>query len=218
MPELSIPLILGTSFVVGLSGAMMPGPLLAVTAGETLRHGARVAVWMVLGHALMDLAAVLGLVGGLAGLATLPGMRGGVGLVGGAFLIWFGWLTVRAGWRGDLQVEVTPTARRLPVVVGAVVSLLNPGWLIWWATIGASYVVWAMALGRLGVVSFYGAHILADFAWYGTVAVLLVTGRRFFSGPVHRSLVLACGAFLLILGAMFLSMAAGEIVGTQGNS
>jgi threonine/homoserine/homoserine lactone efflux protein len=49
--------ICGTSFVIALSGAMMPGPLLTVTISESPRRGMLAGPLLVLGHGILDACA-----------------------------------------------------------------------------------------------------------------------------------------------------------------
>ena len=55
-----------TSFILALSGALMPGPLLTVTVSESSRRGAHVGPMMIFGHSLLELALVIALLSGLA--------------------------------------------------------------------------------------------------------------------------------------------------------
>jgi len=90
------------------------------------------------------------------------------------------------------------------VAQGALISASNPYWSLWWASIGAAYVVSAAALGPWGVVAFFIGHISADFTWYGLVSYGVAYGRRFLSRRFYRALIGFCGVFLLGLAGYFL--------------
>ena len=64
--EFALLTIFCTSFVIALSGALMPGPLMTVTVTESSRRGAIVGPLMILGHSILELALVAGLLLGLA--------------------------------------------------------------------------------------------------------------------------------------------------------
>ena len=57
-----------TAFVVGLSGALLPGPLLAATISESARRGGWTGPLVVTGHALLELAVVAAVCFGLQDL------------------------------------------------------------------------------------------------------------------------------------------------------
>ncbi|SHE28294.1 LysE type translocator [Desulfofundulus australicus DSM 11792] len=98
--------IFSTAFVVGLSGAMMPGPLLTVTIGESARRGFAAGPLVVLGHALLEGALVVALSLGLASLITAPPVARGIAVVGGIFLIYLGWGMARDAWLGRVELGV----------------------------------------------------------------------------------------------------------------
>src|SRR5208337_2637542 len=92
-----------TSFLVGLSGAMMPGPVLTVTIGETAARlrpdtpglngraqvrGALAGPLIVLGHGILEVLLVAAVVLGLGRLLRLGPVIGTVALLGGAVLTW----------------------------------------------------------------------------------------------------------------------------------
>ena len=58
---LSIFTIFFTSFVIALSGALMPGPLLTVTISESARRGFVAGPLLIAGHGLLELALVVAL-------------------------------------------------------------------------------------------------------------------------------------------------------------
>ncbi len=205
MGEATIALILTTSFVVGLSGALMPGPLLALTIGETARGGFRAGPLLVLGHGILELSLVVALVLGLSHVVGNELVVSIVGIVGGSVLIYMGLATVRQGWRkAGMLASTVKTANRKLVVSGIVVSASNPYWLIWWATIGTTYLLWSLKLGVGGVAAFFTGHISADFIWYALVAFIIVKGKRIISNNIYRWFLIICGLALVGLGCYFI--------------
>ncbi len=57
-------MIAGGSFVIGLSGAMAPGPLLTITIAESIKRGPWVGPLIVLGHGVLELTMVIAIISG----------------------------------------------------------------------------------------------------------------------------------------------------------
>ncbi|MGI9859957.1 LysE family transporter [Moorella naiadis] len=205
--------LFSTAFLVGLSGALMPGPLLTVTIEESTRRGAGAGPLLVLGHGLLELLLVGLLLFGLGGFLARPLVGRLVAALGGLVLLWMGWQMLRGATTGAVQLQLAgeETAALSParpvwqaVVTGSVISLANPYWLLWWASIGAAFLAQAARLGAGGVTSFFSGHILADLGWYSLIAIGVAAGRRFISQRLYQYLIMGCGIFLLILGALFI--------------
>lgn len=67
---------------------MMPGPVLAVTITETLKRGFMAAVFIVLGHSLLELFTVILLSFGVGTVLNNTIAVGIIGIVGGGVLLW----------------------------------------------------------------------------------------------------------------------------------
>jgi len=203
----SLFLIFGTAFVVSLSGAMMPGPLLAVNISEAARHGFRAGPLLVLGHGIVELVVVVALAWGLSEVLGQSLVAGIIGVIGGLFLLGMAFALIRRAGQATAPLEVNPHSSRrgrwLPVT-GAVVSVANPFWLIWWATVGSTWAFWSLTVGVIGVVVFYLGHILSDLGWYSLVSLIVARGRRLMSRRVYKGLLLACGVALIGLGVYFM--------------
>lgn len=193
-----------TAFIVGLSGAMMPGPLLALTVGESTRRGVRAGPLLMLGHMILEACVVVAVVMGLAGFLRNPVLIACIALAGGVVLCWMGQDMVRSARGASLSLEAKRGSKMHPVAAGIVVSLSNPYWTIWWATIGAGYLIMGLCFGGGGVVAFFTGHILSDFAWYTLVSWGVARGRHILTDRVYRRLIGSCGVFLVAFGAFFL--------------
>jgi threonine/homoserine/homoserine lactone efflux protein len=197
-----------TSLVVGFSGALMPGPLLTVTVSESARRGFRVGPLLVTGHGIAEVLLLVALALGLRPFLEINWVKGAIAVVGGLMLFWMGYGIARAAWQREVSlkaataVEAPATNRHL--LTGALVSVSNPYWILWWATIGVAYIASAQVAGLLGLVSFYVGHILSDLIWYSLVAAIIASGGRLFSDRLYQAILGACGVFLLFLGLSFL--------------
>jgi len=201
-------LFLGLSaFLVGFSGAMMPGPLLTATIGEAMRRGWLAGPLIALGHAILEIAVLLLVVWGLGRYLEERLVIGILGLVGGAVLLWMGWGMMRGavqavdrmnGMMASTKVDV-----RGPIRVGILTSLSNPYFTLWWATIGLNYAATALQQGTLGLGAFYIGHISADFVWYTFVSVAVASGRRWCSPVIQKWIIILCGLLLILLGLWF---------------
>ena len=59
-------------FIMGLTGAMAPGPLLTITIGESAKRGGIVGPLVVLGHGILELALLALIVFGVANFLNNP--------------------------------------------------------------------------------------------------------------------------------------------------
>ena len=195
--------IFATSFVIALSGALMPGPLLAVTLSESARRGFLAGPLIVLGHGILELVLVLLLLAGLAPILNNDYVIGTVGLVGAVVLIWMAVGMIRSLPTLSLEGAVVEGKGTHPVWAGILMSLANPYWTIWWATIGLGYILYSRDLGLLGVAAFFLGHILADLTWYAMVSFTVAHGRRFMSDQIYRGVIGCCAVALLGFGLYF---------------
>ena len=197
----------GAAFVVGLSGAMSPGPYLTVTIPRTMTRGPLSAALMLVGHALLEGALLVGFAFGLHHVLRYPVVATVLALAGGAILLWMGQDLLRGAIRGTIvpaAAETTlPEPRLGPVLQGITVSLSNPYWTLWWATIGVKLASDGLAIGPLGVVAFFIGHELADIAWYGFVIAAVSRGKGLLAERPYRIVIGALALFLVYLGARF---------------
>jgi threonine/homoserine/homoserine lactone efflux protein len=91
-----------------------------------------------------------------------------------------------------------------PVMAGILVSISNPFWSIWWATIGLTYLTMALKSGTMGIASFFSGHIMADLLWYSLISAAIAGGRRFLKQSVYQTIIMFCGLFLIGLGGYFI--------------
>ncbi|KAF0207813.1 MAG: LysE family transporter [Actinomycetota bacterium] len=196
------------AFLVGLSGAMAPGPYLTVTITRTLRQGRLSAFLMLVGHAALEGALLIGFAFGLQRFLTKPTVAAVLAVLGGIVLLWMGFGLFRGAYTGSIRLETDADAgaalpRFGPVLHGAVMSLSSPYWTLWWATIGVKLAADGLAIGPIGVAAFFIGHQLADLVWYSAVIGAVSAGKRVLSDRVYRIVIGACAIFLLYLGARF---------------
>ncbi len=191
-------LIFITSFTIAFSGAMMPGPLLSATISESIRRGPSAGPLFMLGHGILEILLIAALFLGLAPFLNIPVVFRIIAFAGGGFILF-----MAAGMFRDLKnlrinIENAAPVKGNIILLGAGLSLANPYWLIWWATIGLGYILSAGKSGFPGVAVFFAGHIIADTAWYTFVSFGIAGSRKLMSDRVYRILIGLCAGFLSV--------------------
>jgi len=200
---LSLIAIFSSSFVIALSGALMPGPLLTVTVSESTQRGAVAGPLMILGHAILELTLVLALLSGLAPFLKRDEVFVVIALVGGCILFWMAVSMFRSLPTLSLDLSGEEQKPKNLILAGILMSIANPYWTIWWATIGLGYILHSVKFGIAGVIAFFIGHIFADLAWYAFISFSVAKGRSYFNDNVYRRLIGGCAIFLIIFGGYF---------------
>ena len=181
----------------------MPGPVLTVTISQSSRRGAWAGPLIILGHGILELCLVVLLLLGLGPYFRKDIVLGIIGLFGALILIWMAVGMFQSIPSLTLKIEQTAPAGTHPVLSGILMSLANPYWFIWWATIGVGYIVYAMKFGMVGVIAFFSGHISADFLCYTAVSVAVSKGRWFIKDKVYRGVVGVCASALVVFSFWF---------------
>ena len=206
---MNLALIALSSFIVALSGALVPGPLFTITVGESVKRGFIAGPLIILGHGILELMLVLLLVTGVTPFLAGERTKIAVAVTGGVILLIMGLMMIKDAAGARLVMTAGRSERGLhPVIAGIVGSLSNPYWLIWWATAGLGYLVSSVKYGFAGVAAFFAGHITADLAWYCLLALAVSKGRRMIGDRGYSFMLYGCGFFLIGFGGWFISWAA----------
>lgn len=188
----------------------MPGPLLTATLVSSAERGFWAGPQIVLGHALLEITLITALLAGASAVLVQPAVTAVISLAGGIFLVYLGGSMIRDVILGRLQVVHAKGAETSaahvtmhPVLTGLLISVSNPFWSIWWATIGLGYLTLSLKSGIPGVAAFFSGHILADLSWYALVAAAVSKGGALLSPQLYKGILMACGLFLIGLGGYF---------------
>ena len=197
--------------VISMSGVMAPGPMTAATLAAAVRSppaGARVA----LGHAIIEMPLIflIILVAQVERFLQNGSARIGIGLAGGAFLVWMA-AQILLGLRKPMQAG-PPQRERAPLVSGIVLSAGNPYFLLWWATVGLALAAEARLWGIGALGAFAVIHWLCDLAWLEAMSLATFKGARFLGERVHKAFLGFCAAAILLFGEKFLYDAGGGLL------
>lgn len=179
--------------LISASGVMSPGPLSFAAIAVGSRNGWKSGLKIGFGHLMVELPIALAIAMGVAIVIS-----NWLSIFGGIFMIFFGFMTIR----GARKVEFKGVSGN-PILLGIGLSALNPYFILWWITIGASLVAIAMELaGIFGVLFMYFSHVWMDFAWLAILAIIGHQGRRL--GRFYPIFVSILGTILIAFGIIFI--------------
>ena len=201
-----------SSFIIALSGAMMPGPLLTATISESSQRGFLAGPLLVVGHGILELLLLVALVLGIAPFLQRGDVFAVVAISGGIILIWMAVGMFRRLPSLSMSLNHVASKRGSIVLNGVVLSIVNPYWIIWWATIGFGYVIYSWQFGMAGIVFFFTGHILADFAWYSAVSTAVGKGRHLFTDRLYRGTIATCAVVLILFAIYFFYAGVQKII------
>jgi threonine/homoserine/homoserine lactone efflux protein len=211
--------IFSFSFLVALTGAMSPGPLLTYTiikSARTSKHGYLMGLWIIIGHAILEMGIVILLLLGFSFILKNIIVIRIIGIIGGVILVLFGLSIVRDVYFGKISTDfLNPPDRQNdealplsgkglenPVIGGIMVSMSNPYWWIWWATIGLAFMI------QFGIsfrewpklIAFFLGHEAGDLVWYMIVSTFAFFGLRRLNKKAYYGILIFCAIFMIMFG------------------
>lgn len=198
------------SFLVALTGALTPGPLLTFTIYKSLKQkkGYLAGIFILLGHATIEFILILVLLAGASVLFQNLIFLTLIGIVGGLFLIIFGILVIRDTIKADPNVDFNLKDNNLKgykgnsFIGGIIVSLSNPYWTFWWAVIGLGFLVnFNITFATpIGLLLFFIGHELGDIVWYLPISTFVSLGGKTLNPKIYKYVLLACAGFMVVFG------------------
>jgi threonine/homoserine/homoserine lactone efflux protein len=201
-----------SSFIIAFSGAMMPGPLLTATISESSQRGFIAGPLLIAGHGILEIILLAALVLGLAPFLQRSDVFAVVAIAGGGILLLMALGMFRT--LPALTLSLIPGSTKSGSLIrsGAILSIANPYWIVWWATIGFGYVIYSWSFGIAGIVFFFTGHILADFVWYSAVSTAVGKGRHLFTDGLYRWVIGTCAVVLILFACYFFYAGVQKII------
>jgi threonine/homoserine/homoserine lactone efflux protein len=189
-------------FIIGLTGALAPGPTLVATINASISGRWTTGLKISLGHVIVESFLVILILLGLATVA-LP-YATSIAIIGGIALVVFGALTIVSSRKATLDSSVKqPIAN--PYLAGLMTSAANPYFWIWWLSIGSAMVIAGLEGGVVLVGAFMIGHWTADISWYTVVSTSVSKGRAVLSESAYKKIMVLCGTFLIFFGIYYIS-------------
>ena len=198
------------SFLVALTGALSPGPLLTFTIYKSLKQkrGYLAAIYILLGHATIEFTLIIALLAGASLIFQNIIFLTLVGFIGGIFLVIYGIFAIRGVLKIDFETNFTLEENIVKgykgnsYVGGILVSLSNPFWTFWWAVIGLSLMVsFDITLFMpIEMLLFFIGHELGDIVWYLPISIFVYYGGKSLNPRIYKYVLIGCGVFMIVLG------------------
>lgn len=202
-----------TTVAISISGAFSPGPLTtsAITIGA--RKIANGGLLVALGHMMFELPYVLFIALFIAQIDNIflnnTYIAYALTTLIFFFIMFFAYNTLKDGWRilktHQLKAFGKHTFTLNPIIVGVLLTALNPYFLLWWVSAGLPLIQVSISMGFTYLLLMYIAHVWLDYLW---LAIMGFAGEK--SAKILKSkgygLLLMCLGLLLIIFAVDLSL------------
>jgi threonine/homoserine/homoserine lactone efflux protein len=194
---------------VSLSGVMMPGPVTAAAIAMGARNrwaGALMAV----GHGIVEFPLIVLITLGMKEIIESTPIKIVIALAGGAFLIIMAARMLK-NLKDANKPQVT-VSKSAPLLAGVILSVGNPYFFIWWATVGLALATTATGLGVWAFALFALVHWLCDLVWLEALSWASFKGSVLLSPCRQRIVLVVCAMVIFGFGLLFIAGAGISIV------
>lgn len=189
------------TFIISLSGVMAPGPLTAVTVSQG-NKSPHAGTFIAFGHGIVEIPLIVLIFLGFGKFIEYPYLKQGISFLGGILL-----LLMAIGIFRNLNRTEETTNKSYPnhsIFAGMLLSISNPYFLIWWATVGMTLIIRANNFGITGFMIFALVHWSCDLVWLYFLSFLSFNGSKFFGKTFQKIIFIICGVFLAFFGSKFI--------------
>lgn len=180
--------------LLGVSSGCAPGPLMALVLTQTLRYGVREGVKVALSPLFTDAPIITAAILLVSWAAAVRPLFGILSLVGGLFVAYLAWETIRAT-RLDLSGgEEAPRS----LVKGILTNFLSPHPYLFWLTVGAPTVVRGWQGGGGAAAVFIAGFMGSLVGSKVVLAVMAGHSRRLLSGRLYGWVMRLLGSLLFL--------------------
>lgn len=185
--------------ILGLSAGFSPGPLLTLVISETLQHGIKSGIKIAVAPIITDLPIIIFSLLILNSLSNSNMILGIISLIGGFFILYMAYESIRTeGYRFNEQ-EVKPKS----LTKGILANTLNPAPYLFWLSVGAPIMTKALNLNIVALLIFISAFYTFLIGSKILLAILVGKSKSFLSGDIYiyimRFLGLALGVLAFVL-------------------
>ncbi|MFX0022503.1 MAG: LysE family transporter [Candidatus Hermodarchaeota archaeon] len=197
------------SFLVALTGALSPGPVLTFTIYKSFKSkNPLTGFFIVLGHAVLELTLIILLLLGASFFFQNFIFLIIIGVIGGSLLITFGILTIQDVRKKKYEVKFEDDEENISgfkgnsFLGGIFYSITNPYWEFWWAITGLTLMINldVSFQNPLGLLLFFLGHELGDFVWYVPISLFVYFGGKSLNAKVYKYVLIVCAGFMIAFG------------------
>ncbi len=187
---------------LGLAAGVSPGPLLAVTISETLRHGKWEGIKVAVSPLITDLPIILAVLFVLSHLTGSNFVIGIIAFFGASYLLYSGMESLRIKKDNfELNVEKKDALKK-----GVIVNFGNPHPYVFWLSIGGPIIyksfsthVWATILFIAGFYTLLvGSKVI--------VALIVEKSKSFINSKYYFSIIRVLGFAQIAFGLTFIKV------------
>ena len=212
MNVLSLVATVASAFVVTFATVVIPSPSTVAASRYAVRRGTRAAAVFLGAVLCLDITVFLVLALGFHPFLHALGAARYLAPLAGAGLIIFGLVMVVTARRGGPHLHSTAALpqpedggpARGPFLAGLLVPAANPGFWIWWTTVGTSFIHAARHWGDVGLGLLLLALLGGAAAWYLPLLWALNRGRQVFSERAQDLALVFLGFAMVGFGAVLL--------------
>jgi len=184
---------LSVGVALGLYAGFSPGPLLTLVISQTIKHGPKEGVKVAVAPIITDFPIILVSTLLLARLSNYESVLGVVSILGGIFLVYLAYVSMKTkGVKVNIDEEVPYSFMK-----GAIVNALNPHPYVFWVTIGAPIIIKSLAESYIAPVLFVGSFFGCLIGSKVLLVVIAGKSRHFLTGRSYLYIMRALGIVLL---------------------
>ena len=184
---------LSAGTLLGLAAGFAPGPLLVLVISETLKHNIKAGIKVSIAPLVTDVPIILLSLLILNRLADFRPVLAGISIVGGLFILYLGYESLKTrGVELNLSAVSASSFRK-----GVITNALNPHPYIFYMTVGAPIIFKGINQNFLAALAFIATFLLFLVGCKVILAMVVERSRAFLKGRIYIWVMRALGALLL---------------------